>query len=608
MADIFDEVSGDIFDNISQNVADNPGDNEAINKNFWSAIGAEITPEMREQHPVLSAVAQRGQDIATVGAHFGNQFLLNAPRALLNKAGIDFPENESTFGNVSAKGAGVAGAVLNPLSSIKAISALKAGTKLAPKILQGARAGALQGAAYTPTEDPVGLGQRAVSAGIGAAVGGVGALASESIQKAVREIRKVKAPNKLVDPEGFSRYQIQNVPILKRIGYRIQDVKNKAELLRNSSGLAEKKQLADLENLIAAEETNQKFMNEVTKQSIDDNIASLQSQFKSAYETGAVDIQKKLPAFFRANGKAYAERLDAISDDIGDSFTIGDASNIIEKTINDMTEAGIPESSARSYVSKLSSKYSLQKFDKEGNLIEDLQPHLPANFKNFKNDISSVWKKATTGAKSGAKFSRDDMPALLLQHNFGEYVAKEVPDFVKLQQSYRPVIQAMKQAGKMFKPYASDVENIQGTDLMKRIAEGTATIQEKNLIRKISEGSEFSKGLGDITSEAERIAKNIALLKLNPKSSGNSLKLNSLLEAQNKTKIKLDLIMKRIADDESKSLENLSIRKRKADILVENKNRAAEYRKNAMAGGAVLAGLLGLGTIGNTIMRERLIK
>ena len=69
-----------------------------------------------------------------------------------------------------------------------------------------------------------------------------------------------------------------------------------------------------------------------------------------------------------------------------------------------------------------------------------------------------------------------------------------------------------------------------------------------------------------------------------------------------------DIIMDKISNDETRSLKNLYIRKRKADILVANKNAAAKFRNDALITGGVIAGLLGLGKIGVTAMRERLIK
>ncbi len=577
-------------------------------KSFWGAMGAEITPEMNAAHPYLSAIAKTGQDISTIPSHFANQFLLNAPRAILKKVGVSFPETDSQVANIAAHGAGVAGAIVNPLSAVKAISGMKAGTKIIPKVLQGAKAGAIQGAAYTPTEDIVGIPQRIGQGAVGATFGAVGTVASEGIQKAVREMRKLKVPNKEIDPEGFERFQLRNVPILKRIGYKIEDIKARAKTLRESSGLAEKKELAELENLISMEQTNQKFMDEATSQSIKSNISKLQEQFKEAYETGAVDIQKKLPAFFRANGRSYKQRLDAISDDLGDNFTIGDSARIIDDTVSDMIEAGIPESSARTYVMKLSNKYGLQKFDKDGNMIEDLQPHIPANFKEFKNDISSVWDKATSEAKSGRRITKDDMAAILLQKNFGEYVAKEVPEFAKLQSEYRPVIQAMKEAGRLFKPYASDFENIQGTKLIERLANGKATIQERNLIKQISQGSQFAKGLGNITAEADNLASQIKKLENLPKSNSNSLKMEELLNKQRIAKEKLNIIVDKISNDETLSLDNMYARKRRTDILVSNKKAATELRNKALVSGAVIASLLGLGKIGVNAMRERLIR
>jgi len=119
--------------------------------------GKELIPE---ENWVARGVYQTGKDIAVIPAHFANQFLLNAPRSIASKAGFDYPEAEGGAGDLASKMAGIVGGFKNPL--IKAAAT-------APTLLQGALKSAGVGALYTPTEDPIALGQRATQAA-GAAV------------------------------------------------------------------------------------------------------------------------------------------------------------------------------------------------------------------------------------------------------------------------------------------------------------------------------------------------------------------------------------------------------------------------------------------------------
>lgn len=125
-----------------------------VPRNIWKDIGAEVTPAMKVEHPVLSAIASAGQDLATAPANFANQFLLNAPRAVLNKAGYAFPTSEDKrIQNVSS-GLGVIGALSNPIT-----------------IKNPILAGAIYGGAYS-NKDNLGLDQKAIMNRIQGAAGG----------------------------------------------------------------------------------------------------------------------------------------------------------------------------------------------------------------------------------------------------------------------------------------------------------------------------------------------------------------------------------------------------------------------------------------------------
>lgn len=132
---------------------------------------------MAKNHPVagnllatLAGIEGTAEDIfKTPAANFLNQFLLNLPRAISVKAGREYPSEANTLlGQLLAKGAGVTGALVNPLTRI---AGGMGNAPLRAKILTGL----ISGAAYTPTEDIVGLKQRATAGAISGAIPAVGA-------------------------------------------------------------------------------------------------------------------------------------------------------------------------------------------------------------------------------------------------------------------------------------------------------------------------------------------------------------------------------------------------------------------------------------------------
>lgn len=108
-------------------------------------------------------------------AHLVNQMALNAPRAIANKMGYEYPEAKSVAGNILAKSAGILGGAISPVGkAIQGLGKISEGASVGSKVLQAAKVGAIGGAAYTPTEDIVGIPQRLGQAAVGSVLGGAG--------------------------------------------------------------------------------------------------------------------------------------------------------------------------------------------------------------------------------------------------------------------------------------------------------------------------------------------------------------------------------------------------------------------------------------------------
>ena len=145
---------------------------EPEKKSFWSKMGAEITPQMWQQSPYATAIAQTGQDVATIPAHFFNQWLLNQPRSIASTMGIQYPETTNPVANLAAKGAGIAGAITSPAAqALGGIGQAFRGAPLGVKVAGGALAGGATGFAYAPTQNVFDIKQRTQQGVLGAVTG-----------------------------------------------------------------------------------------------------------------------------------------------------------------------------------------------------------------------------------------------------------------------------------------------------------------------------------------------------------------------------------------------------------------------------------------------------
>lgn len=127
-------------------------------------VAAGGSPEQLEQmgHPYAAAIQRTGKDLVTIPANFFNMLLLNAPRSITEKAGYKYPERaEGKVADITARGAGVAGAVTSP-----AVTALDPARG---SVLMRSLKGALIGGAYSP-EDFTDVKARTGQALVGAAI------------------------------------------------------------------------------------------------------------------------------------------------------------------------------------------------------------------------------------------------------------------------------------------------------------------------------------------------------------------------------------------------------------------------------------------------------
>lgn len=350
-------------------------------------------------------------------------------------------------------------------------------------------------------------------AGTGFAFGGVLAKAQQGAGKIVREFRKFKTPTKTPSIKTVTeRTTDSSKKLLEDFGLKKKESLNQIKQREQSLKASAK------EEIELSKDYTRKNLNEA-RATMNENVKILEEDLQKAAEEGSLKFQERLPKFYRANSDAYGSVLDDISDDLaksGEQITMGEVDDILNKTIGDLDEALITEGRPREMIEMLKEKYSPKVFlpqidatytanlPKVSPLQSDPAQSIP--FKNIVEDLKMVRKALSSGARTGgARFTQEDIAVSMLNKNMGEFLQLRVPKFAGLQKDYAPVIQAMKQSTRIFKPSRGEFETKSGTALLKRFGMGKTEVGEESLMQTLQEGSSISgrsvEGVGDVTAQ-----------------------------------------------------------------------------------------------------------
>ena len=592
---------------ISSEMAFNPlhlssasSDNEqAKKKTLWKALGAEITPEMTSEHPILSSVAKTGQDVATIPAHFFNQRLFNYPRSLLNKAGISYPETDNPVANVAAKTSGVVGGVGSPIG--KAIGLFKIGKTMGvgigKKMLEGAAKGAVAGAAYSP-DDITDVKARAGQAAGGAAFGALAEPVIQGTKFGVRTTRKFITNSK--------KGKLSNPTLLANSGERIKTASKELTDLANKANTVqvEKNRVQAEASVSKIDQQIQNAKTKLEKQIYDykalseKKINDALQEHKIISELSARDAKPKVIKFNRANSESYGKEIDKISDVVGEVDS-NDVLGMIDKVENNFIEQGIDTSILKG----LKNKYKL----------EGPMPRMSYPFKEVKGDISNISNQLSSKAKTQARYnSGDDLIIANLRKEFADYASEASPEYAELQKTYRPIIQAMNDLSAKFKPNL-EFDVTSGSKLLRDIAQQKinpsgkgATIGQKDIIQMLEEGVPgFAKGQGPISYpttraygkvEGLRKSSEKVIRQISKTGESEKLSLSKMLEeAKQSGKIKESELSKAlesrkqdISTQVQKGEDVLSRRKNKLELLA-SKRKVGDRIKGALGGTGILA-------------------
>ena len=314
----------------------------------------------------------------------------------------------------------------------------------------------------------------------------------------------------------------------------------------------------------------QKINDRGARLTIQDNLKILDSELDRVSQQGAEDIQPLLKDFFRANSSAYGERLEKYSEVLGNSnkpLTIETAFGILDDTTKELDEMNIVTGKGRRLLNQLKAKYEI--YNSEGEVTKNLSDKI--DFKEFNKEIRDIMRSMSTTSKSGIRITEDDLAQIVLHDKYGNYIAQNVPAFKELQQAYRPVINGMKEAGKVFKPYASEYQKTAGAGFLKKAATGELVPQEARTLQFLEEGTEFAQGVGGISGKAKEVGGKL----LSQKSALEQLKITQ--------RSNLDDMMKRFSEQVNALDEGeLEVNKLLAERSFELTNQIDELEKGKM--------------------------
>jgi hypothetical protein len=237
------------------------------------------------------------------------------------------------------------------------------------------------------------------------------------------------------------------------------------------------------------------------------NLQNLSGDLQTAAENGSIEFQKKLPDFFHANSEAYSTRLDEAGDLMakrGDNITRTDMFKIAGQTLNDMREALIPEGSGSQAIKALQEKYAPVSGAVRSNAMDSVP------LREALQDLRNVRANLSASAAAGRTgFTQEDLGVQFLNNNLGGFIKTKSPEFAKLQKDYQPVIQAMKEAHKIFKPNQSEFNTATATGFLKKAGMGKLEAGQEKLLSTLEQGSSFSPGVGNLSTPVKQVGSKI---------------------------------------------------------------------------------------------------
>ena len=166
--------------------------------------------------------------------------------------------------------------------------------------------------------------------------------------------------------------------------------------------------------------------------------------------------------------------------------------------------------------------------------------------------------------------------------HIGDALKQIAPEWSILTKSYRPVIEAEKQAYKLFRPTKGNMFTKSGENFIKRASGQGAKLAEgeKRFLQFLEGGSDLAVGVGNLSDEAIKIGNEITKLK------------ESIEPAKSAIKAGFKKTEKSILAKKSARIKQLLERQKKLELLAKQREKAQIIQKTIL-GATAATGVIG---------------
>jgi hypothetical protein len=492
-------------------------------------------------------------DIAKLPADFLNQFAFDVPRQLANKYApgsyeANFEIDNPTLSSIQKAG-GVAGAMVGGGKLVQGVSgALKSkrmfdtslgGEKVARAggfipnvfagktgtgIISGGIEGGLrqEGADYEPR-------RVAEGAAIGATVGGLAVPVAQGVGRAMQKTfsgipksleeapaalgemnkgRAIKITQKRTPEQKISEIKTTGKRLIRgeQLAQREQtlgaakDLSEKAAELQKQKDYLRQKSVSLGKNRAERTAIYQRGLAELRERGraeLASATAKINQEIDGAIATGARDIQTSLPSMFSEATASFGSRLKTI-----DESRILNEMEVRQFFTDTLTDSSVRGGPVFDAIQEKAAKYGVN-FTWENGIPKISGLTKQVKIGQLQNDIAEIGGRLSSQAKGGDRFMAADIPYAVMQDN----LAKFVPELQQLRGEYKPVLLAMKQAGRIFRPRLGEAGTRGAERFLKRGADGKWDSQDKWLIDMVSKPTKFTSGIGGVTENVSFLGK-----------------------------------------------------------------------------------------------------
>jgi len=403
------------------------------------------------------ALLQTAQEMGIGGMEFVNGYGMGVPRRLLKEfTNLEIPTPPTLTGKALQLGGLGFGLSKSPVSKLASVIAAKTGLTgigMGSGAVKSGIEGALIGASYTPenVENPQ---QELVQRGLGSAFGGALGIVVGSLTGGIKAFKQWKRKMLSDDPVDIVKGQMAKTESFSK------------------------------ERIAKFEERIIRYKDNITK--------GLQKQAAN----DAQYIQGEVKRMLGDMSEGYGTRLVQVGNKIvkakGGAITQGEFKTILDDTISEMRNSNLNSGKVASEIHRLAGKYKLEivgMADDGLPVLSSKNPDTPLNFQKIHKEIVGIGKQATKAARTGGRFTSDDIPLAIFKKNWGRFLEQWDDSMKVLNKDYAESMTVMKDVMRVVKPYKSHISSGQLAGTINRVASGKGTVQDRQLLDAIKKGN-----------------------------------------------------------------------------------------------------------------------